>query len=43
MEVVMKLGLNSGLFSVYGPDLYWIFDGLCDWMEESESVPGMRL
>jgi hypothetical protein len=33
----MKLDLNSGLFSVYGPDLYWVFDGLCDWMEESEN------
>lgn len=33
----MKLELNSGLFSVYGPDLYWIFDGLCDWTEESEN------
>jgi hypothetical protein len=32
----MKLNLNSGLFSVFSPDGYWVFDGLRDYLEESE-------
>jgi hypothetical protein len=34
----MKLELNSGLFNVFSPDGYWIFDGLRDSLEENENI-----
>jgi hypothetical protein len=33
----MKLELNSGLFNVYSPDGYWVFDGLRDMNEACEN------